>query len=82
MEAWGGAEEQAESREAQVQATRVAYYGYNHKNADDDDVHAAHNYHLRVPEYGEGECVLMRRPALSLHSFARLSISHRCKKQE
>lgn len=44
-----GAEGQAESREAQVQATRVAYYGYNHKNADDDDVHAAHNYHLRVP---------------------------------
>lgn len=34
-----------------MQATRVAYYGYNHKNVDDDDddVHAAHNYHLRVP---------------------------------
>lgn len=49
MKKRGGAEGQAESREAQVQATRVAYYGYNHKNADDDDVHAAHNYHLRVP---------------------------------
>lgn len=45
-----------------MQATRVAYYGYNHKNVDDvddDDVHAAHNYHLREWQYvceGMGVC--------------------------
>lgn len=66
MKECGGGEEQAESREAQVQATRVAYYGYNHKNADDDDVHAAHNYHLRVPGCVRGRGVCVNAPPSSL----------------
>jgi len=51
-----------EGKRTRREPTRVAYYEYNHKNVhnDEDDVHAAHNYHMCICEVSV--CVLMCHP--------------------